>query len=441
MFGRWTFDGEGHGAVLSYRDHELYCDDRSLTWLADELPTPFFLFSERQVRLNFSRIQRALSPILPETSIDFCVKANDEPGILRMMRPHELGAMVTCGRELALALQAGFEPQRISFHTHCKARPDLSEAVSRGVKLFHVYSGDELEQLGRIADELHKEVRVSIRLGAPGAWWRRGWVGWYARRLGIPWSEAAGLYRRISGHHGLRPSGFSVHLGTQITAPDKYRRAVRLLMKLAAQLDSGGTPVREITLGGGWPSGTLRGSVWKGMGPLSREPGLPDDAGALESQLARTAASFRREAKRYAFSVRPSLRIEPGRGLVGQAGLLVTRVLAVRGRWVFVDATRNVLPESMLVANRAILPAKEAAERGLRQRFISGSALNTMDVLAAGVKLPALRTGDVLVFLDAGAYSLSRASDYAGSMPRSYVLRETGDIDPLSPIENTEGHG
>ncbi len=426
--------------MLTYRDHELYCDDRCLNRLAEDLPTPFFLFSERRVRMNFSRIKGALSSILPETSVDFCVKTNDEPGILRMMRMPGLGVMVTCSRELDLALDAGFEPHQVSFHTHCKTRPALDRAVSRGVRLFHVYSGEELDLLGRIADELRKEIRVSIRLRAPGAWWRRGWVGWYAKRLGVPWSEAAGLYRRISDYHGLQPSGFSLHLGTQVTGPKKYRRAVKLLMRLSAQLDSAETHVRELTLGGGWPSGTQLGSVWQRLNPLSRESGVPEDTGVLESQLARTAESFRRETERYPFSVRPAFRIEPGRGLIGQAGLLITRVLAVRKRWVFVDATHNALPESMLVANRAILPAREATDRGLRPRFISGSTLNTMDVLAAGVKLPELRAGHVLVFLDAGAYSLSRASDYAGSIPRSYVLRETGNVDPLSPIENNQGH-
>jgi len=145
--------------------------------------------------------------------------------------------------------------------------------------------------------------------------------------------------------------------------------------------------------------------------------------------LAALARRFGALADGARLPARPGLAAEPGRAIVGDAAILVTRVRGVNGRWAFLDASRNFLPESPLLFSRRILPLREPAG-GDERRFyhLSGSTLNTLDVLDLRRRLPRLAIGDLLAFCDAGAYSISRASPYAGLPPAVWVLGEDGEL-------------
>jgi len=414
--------------VITYKGDELFYDGHSISKLADHLPTPFFLFSEHAIRANYTRLTNAFAVLPSGVLVDYCVKANYELALLGLLRDLGAGAMISCGWELDLALAAGFRPERVTFHGPCKTQEELDAAVSAGMGLIHVYSVEELEQLSRIAAAYQRKVNVSLRLPAPGPWLRRGLPGWYARRLGIPWNRVVEVFQRASSCPWLCPIGFSVYIGTQVTRPNTYIRALYRLFQMAERLSRVGIGVREITLGGGWPSDTLQKVDLKMMFQLlvRREPWPPGRL--LESLARRVAEAFLLEVERSRLPSPPLLRLEPGRGLVGPAGLLVTRVRALRGQWVFVDASRNFLPELLLFARRPILPAVTRSGASRHRYHLSGTTLNTMDVLALGVRLPPIQAGDVLVFLDAGAYSLSRACRYAGGIPDAYLLTRAGEL-------------
>jgi len=414
--------------MLVYRGDELFCDGHAIARLAGCLPTPFFLFSEQALAENYHRLARPVSELPGGGCIDYCVKTNHELALLHLIRGLGAGAMVSCGWELELALAAGFDPARISFHGPCKTAKELHQAVTAGVGLIHVYSSEEIDELNGIAGGNGRRMNVSLRLPTPGPRWLRGPAGWYAQRLGIPWEQAAGLAVRSSTLPWVRPVGLSVHLGTHVTHPAPYRQALRSLVRLARELAHTGNPLRMITLGGGWPSETLQRvrlkTLIRGTAVGERPPTLPA-AMRLAQQV---AAAFRAEIERSRLAEPPLLRLEPGRGLVGSSGVLVTRVRALRGRWAFVDGSRNYLPERLLTSRRLILPSVRRTGNPLRRSHISGATLNTMDVLALGVKLPVLHVGDVLAFLDAGAYSLSRACRYAGTVPAAYLITKAGKV-------------
>jgi diaminopimelate decarboxylase len=414
--------------MIAYHGDELFCDGHKIRWLADRLSTPFFLFSERALAENYRRLAQPLSELPAGGCVDYCVKTNHELALLHLIRGLGAGATVSCGWELELALAAGFDPARITFHGPCKTGQELDRAVSVGVGLIHVYSPEEVDELNRVAGARRRRMDVSFRLPTPGPRWRRGPAGWYAQRLGIPWKGAARLAHQASTLPWVRPVGFSVHLGTHMIHPAPYRKAVRRLVRLAQELSDSGSPSLMIGLGGGWPSNTLQPLRLKtligGTAVKDSPPTLP----AAATLIREVAAAFRAEIEHSQLAAPPLLRLEPGRGIVGSSGLLVTRVRALRGRWVFVDGSRNYLPETLVTSRRLILPSARRSGDPLRRSHISGQTLNTMDILALGVRLPALRVGDVLAFLDAGAYSLSRACRYAGTIPAAYLITEAGKV-------------
>ena len=358
--------------------------------------------------------------------VDYCVKTNYEHGLLCLLRELGTGAMVSCDWELRLALEAGFPPERITFHGPCKSAQEIDAAVAASVGLIHVYSAAELDLLDGVAAAHGRRVDVSLRLAIPGPWPTRWLSGWYANRLGVPPAEAIPLLRRIASSPSLRLRGLSVHVGTHVTRPAPYLRAIGALIRLAKAAEVAGLPLQEIDLGGGWPSDTLQplslGLGFRLVCGRERPPARP-----LLAPLAQTVAqAFRSAAGRAHLSTPPTVRLEPGRGLVGSAGLLVTRVVARRGRWLFVDASRNLLPESWLVGRRAVRPVARRDEQG-RRYHLSGKTMNTADIMALAVSLPTVEVGDVLAFLDAGAYALSRANRYAGTIPAAYLLDDSGE--------------
>ena len=405
---------------------ETLIDGRPVNKLAESLPTPFFLFSERAVRKNYERLKGAFSAYPSRVGIDYCVKTNYQPALVRLFGRLGTGALVSCGWELRLALECGFAPERISFHGPCKAPEELAAAIEADVGLIHAYSADELDTIQKIAAEKGRKPSVSMRLTAPTSWWKRGTVGLYARRLGIPWEQAPKVFRESKARADIELTGLSLHLGTQIRNSRTYAGAANALAALIRGLAAEGHVVETVSMGGGWPSPTLgKMSPMALVREFAARHSLRPDRG-LNGIVREAAASI--ESELQALPTPPDLRLEPGRSLIGPAGALITRVVSIRGRWAFVDASRNFLPESSLVGRRRILPADGATDKGSRWYHISGPTLNTMDVPALAVRLPALRVGDVLIMVDAGAYSLSRANRYAGKIPAAYLLDESGEL-------------
>ena len=417
--------------MLTYDDGALLCDGVAVGDLARQVATPFFLFSEAQLRQNYHTLLEAFSGVPGGVSIDYCLKTNYEMGILTLLLELGAGVMVTCGWELQHALRAGFPPARITYHAPYKSDEELAAAVEAGVGLIHVYSADELQRLARVAADHGVPTSVSIRIPAPGSWLGRRVRGWYADRLGVPPDLALELLERAAESEWLRPRGLSVHVGTQLARPAAHLRAVRKLMSLTLEASARGVTIDDISLGGGWPSDTLQPINPRYALTLlaGREP--PALAPRLEPMARRVAAAFRQAAMQAGLPRPPLVRLEPGRGIVGAAGLLVTRVIGRRGRWLFVDGSHNLLPESGLVGQREVRPGALGPHAERHRWHVSGRTLNTADVMAVGAVLPDVEDGDLLVFRDAGAYSLSRATRYAGTIPDAYLLTPVGTLQQI----------
>jgi diaminopimelate decarboxylase len=220
------------------------------------------------------------------------------------------------------------------------------------------------------------------------------------------------------------------YLGTQQSSLDGFTRVFRgvldLVKRLAAET---GVVIREVNLGGGIPSPTLRRiGPRQVLGRLRDRLGAPSSSENLEAFAARLGARFRELVETSGLPEPPILAAEPGRAIVGNAAVLVTRVRAVRESWLLLDASRNHLPESSLLFARRILPLSQSRKGAERFWNLSGCTLNTLDVLDLHRRLPPLAPSDGLAFCDAGAYSISRASSYAGLTPAVYLLEADGTV-------------
>jgi diaminopimelate decarboxylase len=410
---------------LSYRDGALCMEGVPLSELAGRLGTPFFLIGEARLRANYQALERGLAGAV----LRYCAKTNHEAAVLEVLARCGSHLLASHAAEVELALRCGFPPERIAYARPVLTPEELSAVLAAGVPLIHAHRPADLELLERGAARAGRRVRVSLRLRQESGLTLSP-LARLNRRIGFGAGEALESFRRFLRSPWLELSAVNFYLGTQQSSLAGFTRVFRgvlaLLERIAAET---GAAVREVNLGGGIPSLSLRR-----IGPrqlLARWQDRPGDAGGPERQeelAARLARRFAELADGARLPVRPTLAAEPGRAIVGDAAVLVSRVHAVSGRWAFLDASRNFLPESPLLFSRRILPLVQPADGG-GDRFyhLSGSTLNTLDVLDLRRRLPRLEPGDALAFCGAGAYSISRASPYAGLPPAVYMLQEDGE--------------
>jgi diaminopimelate decarboxylase len=420
-------------AFLAYQGGVLHMEGTPLPELAGRVGTPFFLFSEARLCANYQALEQGLSQAGAGTVLRYCAKTNYEAAVLETLARCGSHLLASHGAEVELALRCGFPPERIAFARPVLIPAELDSVLAAGVPLIHVHRPEDLPLVEEAAARAGRRVRVSLRMRQDGGL-ALSPLDRLNRRLGFGGEEALDAVRRLSRSAWTEPWAVNFYLGTQQSSLAGFTRGFRRVLALLARIaGETGVAMREVNLGGGIPSPSLRR-----MSPgrwLARWRDLPapapssDTLDARKEFAARLAARFRELVEEARLPEPPALAAEPGRSIVGGAAVLVTRVQGVNGRWAFLDASRSFLPESPLMFSRRILPLVEPG-RGERGRFyhLSGSGLNTLDVLDLRRRLPGFLTGQALAFCDAGAYSISRASNYAGLPPAVYMLQEEGEV-------------
>ena len=432
-----------------------------LAALADGLTTPCFLFFEARLEENLRQLRDGLSAGGVRPTIRYCAKTNHEAGLLRRFAAWGCEVLVSHVAELDLALACGFAAERVAYQRPVLAAEEVSACLGRGVTLLHAQRLDDLDLLAAAAAASGRRVRVALRVRDEGG---HGPLAALHRRLGLTATELDEAAGRIAAAPGLDLHGVNVYLGTQQPSARRFVGFLgRIFRRLAVIERRHGLAAAEVNLGGGVPSPGLR----KVNGPrrvldrLRDRPAPPpellpgdedavrggrggrDDrrhpggAGALGAFARSLAAAFRQQASAAGVAPLPALAVEPGRSLVGDAGVLLTRVAAAEGRWLFLDASRNVLGESFLLFHRRLLPLTGWDDGRRRFVHLSGSTLNTFDVLDVWRRLPPARSGALLAVLDAGAYSLSRASRYAGAAPAAWLATRDGGLERLRRQEGS----
>ncbi|MEK7745644.1 MAG: diaminopimelate decarboxylase, partial [Elusimicrobiota bacterium] len=358
---------------------------------------PLYVYSADVVRDRYRALRFAFKrPVL----VCYALKANSSKAVASVLAREGAGADIVSGGELQRARAAGFTPARIVFSGVGKTEEEMAAGLRAGVKAFNVESSEELDALARVAGRLKKRAPVSIRLN-PDINARTHphiTTGRAENKFGVESAEALALYRRAARDARLRVAGIQCHIGSQITSLAPYRRAAAVVAGLAASLKKQGIPLGFADLGGGL------GISYKAETPL--------DPKALVKTL---------EA---AFAGQPELEllVEPGRYLVADAGLLLTKVLyrklTSKRRFVIVDGAMTDLPRPALY--NAWHPVEVVAPRRGKKTMadVVGPVCESGDFLARQRYLPPLQSGDLLAVLKAGAYGFAMSSQY-NSRPRA----------------------
>ncbi len=419
MGGPETHDLAWSGGTLHYAGvaiHDLVC----------QTGTPAFVWAERRVRANLARFCAAMAFPRLHTVVYYSAKTATEPWVLALLQRLGASVEVACTRELTLALEAGFPPDRVMLDGPAHPPQAFATAIRRGTTLVKVDSLDQLRCLAEVVDTSPVRVLLRLRVDAPA------WAGSLAEslisRFGLRLDDLEEAWSLIRATPSLGLEGFAVHVGSQVAGTGPYRHAASLLAEAARRSHEAGLAPRLLDLGGGFPSPTLASaSLATAARTLLRRPRVPP--------LERYAQAVAREIARCRLppSVQ-TLAFEPGRVLVGDAAVLLTRVVAVKARWAFLDASRNFVPESLVFARRSFVPTR--ADGPLRTWNLAGCTLSGGDVLALKVRLPRLARNDVLVMLDAGAYTVSKASRFTTCVPPAYAILESGSVTLVRPSED-----
>lgn len=401
--------------------------------LAGELGTPFFLVSEARLRANYNALVRGFSGGETRAIVRYCAKTNNEPGVLRILAACGSHALVCHHAEARLAVECGFPPERIAYQRPLLAEDEIREVLRAGISLVHAYRLQDIDIIEKAASELGINVKISLRLRADIMDSRLSPMSFVSRRLGMRESAVFDAAKRIRGSKWVSLAGINFYRGTQQESVHSYQGLLRRSVHLAARIKGEmGIPVEEINLGGGIPSPSIRRMKLSRLARRLRDESASSNPADSPEDFARNLRSqFEEETRRAGVRPQPTLVVEPGRAVVGNAGVLVTRVHGVEGRWIYVDASRNYLGESSILFTRRVLPAVRADSGARRYYHISGSTLNTLDVIDYRRRLPVMAAGDVVALCDAGAYSISRASRYAGLSPPVYLLRTNGTVEMI----------
>jgi diaminopimelate decarboxylase len=419
-------------AFLSYRSGELCVQGVPLSGLAEGRETPFFVIAEGQLRSAFARMTQALRAAGVAAEVRYCAKTNREAAVLATLAACGASLLASHPAEVELGRASGFAAERIAYQKPVLTACELDSVLAQGVGLVHVHLPSDVELIAAAAARAGRKVRLSLRLAAPRGLSPLRALG---RRTGLSEAEALAVAGAVRGSGALRVVGVNLYLGTQQRTASGLAHAAGRAVGMLRRLAACGAEIEEVNVGGGIPSPSLSRLSAARLLPrlLDRRKALPPAAAGggpddppgdeFTLRLAQRFAALTRQ-----LPARPRLVVEPGRALVGAAGLLVSRVRAVRGRWLFLDASRDFLPESPWLLSRRLLTATEPPSPARRFVHLSGCGSNTLDVLDLHRLLPAVHPGELLVFCDAGAYSLSRACSYTGLTPAVFVLGVDGSL-------------
>ncbi len=400
---------------FTYERGGLPADGIRLESIAERHGTPSFVYAGRAIDEAYRQIDEALE--FKDHLIAYAVKANGNLAVLRRLAEAGCGADIVSGGELARALKAGIPPERIVFSGVGKQRAEIEAALNAGIRSLHIESEAEVNTIEEVATALGKVANVSIRVNPDVDPQTHPYIatGLRQSKFGLSMSATRALLPRIAESEHLRFEGLAMHIGSQLGSPEPLREAVTLVSVFARECIDAGYPLQNLDVGGGWPM-----TYGHEDAPFP-EPHVFGEAiragleagGILEEDF--------------------TLVTEPGRALVGDAGVLLSRVIYVKDqgekRFVIVDAAMNdLIRPSLYQAYHAILPVAAAAEGcALREVDVVGPICESGDFLARDRELPPLAEGDLVAVRGAGAYAREMASTYNARPHAAEVMVDKGE--------------
>ena len=381
-----------------YKGDALFCEEISISDIAKEYPTPFYLYSHATLMDHFKKIQKAFSEVDP--LICFSMKSNSNLSVCKALVDAGSGLDIVSGGELYKALKIGCSPEKIVYASVGKTEEEIEEAIEKGILFFNVESIPELIMIDSVAKRLEERPKIAIRINPDVKPDTHDYIttGTKEKKFGIDFEAAEEIFDNANKYSNVDLKGLHVHIGSQITDTAPFVEAIKKVLKF---LEDSNIQIEWLNLGGGF-------------GIAYQDEKVTD-------------------ADKFASAVIPLVKdkgfkliLEPGRFIAGPSGVLVTKVTYVKTgttgkKFAIVDAGMNdLIRPSLYEAYHEICPAvKRSAET---QKYdIVGPICESGDYLALGRELPEIIPGELLAVKNAGAYGFTMASNY-NSRPRCAEL-------------------
>ncbi len=379
-------------ADIAYRGGVLHCEDVPLPLIAEEIGTPVYVYSAATLEQRYRAFAAAVEPL--GGRICYAVKANPNQAVIATFAALGAGADVVSEGEFRRAVAAGIAPDRIVFSGVAKTERELAYALDAGIQQINVESESEIELISALATARGRIVRIAVRLNpdVDARTHPKITTGKAENKFGLAIDRALAIYQRAAALPGLDPSAAALHIGSQLLDFEPFEAAFRRLADCVLMLREQGIDIRHLDLGGGI--------------------GIPYH-GEAQPDLAQYAAIVRRTVG----GLGCSLTFEPGRMLVAEAGLLLSRVVVVKQGAQRVSviqdgAMNDLIRPTLYEAYHPICPVIEPSDGNRVISDVVGPICESGDYFATARELPRLRPGDLLAILCAGAYGAAMSSTY-----------------------------
>ncbi|MFH1351471.1 MAG: diaminopimelate decarboxylase [Pseudomonadota bacterium] len=381
---------------FQYRDNHLYCEDVPIAEIAKDVGTPFYLYSHATLKKHFRAFDDAFKDVRHLTC--FSMKSNSNLAILRLFAKEGGGADIVSGGELYRAIKAGVDPKKIVYSGVGKRVEDLEYALKSEILIFNAESEQEVFTLNEVAKRLGKKAHIAIRVNPDIDPQTHPYIstGLKENKFGIPFERALEQYTLAAGMGNLKVTGLSCHIGSQLTQVSPFVEALKKLKALLRKLEEIGISISYLDLGGGL-----------GITYDKEIPPHPEEyAHAIKEELDIEGLT---------------LILEPGRVIMGNAGILVTEVLYIKSMqekvFIIVDAAMNDLMRPSLYGSfHGIQPVKISGRERMKADIV-GPICESGDFFAKGREIESFEPGELMAIMSSGAYGFSMSSNY-NSRPR-----------------------
>lgn len=386
---------------FTYQQHQLHCEDVPLKKIAKEVGTPFYIYSYATLKRHFIAFNQAFEGV--KRLVCYSAKANSNHAILTLLKNLGSGLDIVSGGELYRGLKAGISPDRIVYSGVGKRIDEIDYALKSGILMFNVESLEELDLIDKRAGILKKKAPVAIRVNPDVDPQTHPYIstGLKKNKFGIDRKTSVEGYQKAKALENIQIIGIDCHIGSQITQVEPFKEALKSLKSLITELKEIGIEIKYLDMGGGL------GITYDDESP----PHLNEYAKAIVESLKEDNLK---------------LILEPGRVIVGNAGILVAKALFRKSssvkEFIIVDAGMNdLLRPTLYDAFHAIWPVVKNGDELIKADIV-GPICESSDFLAADRKLPDVKNGDLIAVMSAGAYGFSMASNYCSRLKVAEVM-------------------
>ncbi|WP_420548265.1 diaminopimelate decarboxylase [Curvivirga sp.] len=408
---------------FDYVEGILHAEGVSISDLAAEVGTPFYVYSSATLERHYQIFKDALDEQGLDTLVCYAVKANSNQSVLRTLGNLGAGADVVSEGEMRRALAAGIPADRIVFSGVGKTAAEMAAAMEEGILELNVESIPELDTLSKVADAMDTEAHIAIRVNpdVDANTHEKIATGKKENKFGIDIEMAGQIYAKAMELPGVKPVSIAVHIGSQLTDLAPFHAAFTKVAETVQMLDNMGVPLERIDIGGGL--------------------GIPYSHGDEEPPLPKDYAKVVKETLGH---LNKKIMLEPGRLIVGNAGLLVSEVIFDKKgdtkRFVIVDAAMNDLVRPTLYdGHHEIIAVEEAKNEEIHSLSdVVGPVCETGDTFTKNRELPEFETGDLIAFGSAGAYGAVMASTYNSRLLVPEVMVKDDQFAVIRPRQDYE---